>query len=389
MKLFIWKDKNSQKRPVSRAQYTIDAKRWIIKIGSALLTKDGKGLDYAAIEDWSEQIAQLRKQGIEIILVSSGSVAEGMSRMGWTKRPTELAELQAAAAIGQTGLIEAYETQFKKHNIQAAQILLTHDDISNRKRYLNARNTLRALLKFKALPIINENDTVALEEMRLGDNDTLAALAANLIEANLLVILTDQAGLFDKDPRHNDDAQLISEDSANNADLLKFVGELSTNLGSGGMGTKLTAAKRAAHSGCATVIASGREDKVLQRLSQGENIGTLLKPDKTQITARKQWIAGQVQVNGTLILDQGASQAIQKNGTSLLPVGVVKSEGQFDRGDVVDCKNSDGDIIARGVVNYSHNQVHKLYKTPSNQINNILGYAGETEIIHRDNLVVL
>jgi len=374
---------------VNRTQYTKEAKRWVIKIGSALLTKDGKGLDYSAIEDWSEQIAQLRKQGIEIILVSSGSVAEGMSRMGWSKRPTELAELQAAAAIGQTGLIEAYENQFKKHGIQAAQILLTHDDIRNRKRYLNARNTLRALLKFKALPIINENDTVALEEMRLGDNDTLAALAANLVEADLLVILTDQDGLFDKDPRHNDDAKLISEDSANNADLLKFVGDIATSLGSGGMGTKLTAAKRAAHSGCATVIASGREEKVLRRLAQGEEIGTLLKPEQTQITARKQWIAGQVQVKGTLYLDKGASQAIQKNGTSLLPVGIEKSEGNFDRGDVVDCKNNKGEIVARGVVNYSYKEVSKLYKTPSNQISNILGYAGESEIIHRDNLVVL
>ncbi len=374
---------------MSRAHYTKEAKRWVIKIGSALLTKDGKGLDYAAIEDWSKQIAQLRKQGIEIILVSSGSVAEGMSRMGWTTRPTELSELQAAAAIGQTGLIEAYENQFKKHDIQAAQILLTHDDISNRKRYLNARNTLRALLKFKALPIINENDTVALDEMRLGDNDTLAALAANLIEANLLVILTDQEGLFNKDPRHHDDAKLISEDSASNTDLLKFVGDISTSLGSGGMGTKLTAAKRAAHSGCATIIASGREEKVLQRLAQGEDIGTLLKPDKTQITARKQWIAGQVQVNGTLILDQGASQAIQKNGTSLLPIGIESSEGEFERGDVIDCKNSSGKIIARGVINYSHKEVSQLHKAPSDQILRILGYAGEAEIIHRDNLVVL
>lgn len=374
---------------MSRSKYTSEAKRWVIKIGSALLTKDGKGLDYKAIEDWSMQITHLRKQGIEIILVSSGSVAEGMSRMGWTKRPTELAELQAAAAIGQTGLIEAYENNFKKHQIQAAQVLLIHDDISNRKRYLNARNTLRALLKFKALPIINENDTVALDEMRLGDNDTLAALAANLVEADLLVILTDQDGLFDKDPRHNNDAKLISEDSANNADLAKFVGDISTTLGSGGMGTKLTAAKRAAHSGCSTVIASGREDKVLQRLANGEEIGTFLSSDKTQITARKQWIAGQVQVAGSLTLDQGASQAVQKNGTSLLPIGVNKLEGQFDRGDVVDCKNLDGQIIARGVINYSYREVEKLFKTPSNKINQVLGYAGEAELIHRDNLVVL
>ena len=372
-----------------REKYTKQAKRWIIKIGSALLTKDGKGLDYAAIEDWTQQIAQLRQQGIEVILVSSGSVAEGMSRMGWATRPNKLAELQAAAAIGQTGLIEAYETQFKKHQIQAAQILLTHDDVSNRKRYLNARNTLHALLKFKALPIINENDTVALEEMRLGDNDTLAALVANLVEANLLVILTDQEGLFNKDPRHHKDAILINEESASNADLLKYVGAIATTLGSGGMATKLIAAQRAARSGCATVIASGRETKVLQRLSQGEEIGTLLIPDSSQIAARKQWIIGQVQANGTLFLDQGATEAILTKGTSLLPVGVEKAEGQFNRGDVVDCKSPDGKIIARGLVNYSDMDVCKIYNTPSKNIAEILGYSGEAELIHRDNLVII
>jgi len=374
---------------MSRDKYTKQAKRWVIKIGSALLTKDGKGLDYSAIQDWSKQIAKLRQKNIEIILVSSGSVAEGMSRMGWTKRPDSLAELQAAAAIGQTGLIEAYENQFKQYQIQAAQILLTHDDVSNRRRYLNARNTLRTLLKLKALPIINENDTVALEEMRLGDNDTLAALAANLIEADLLVILTDQDGLYNKDPRHHDDAELISEESANNSDLSKFVGEIATTLGSGGMATKLTAAKRAAHSGCATVIASGRESEVLLRISQGESIGTLLTPENTAITARKQWIASQVQASGTLYLDEGASLAIQNNGTSLLPIGVIKSEGQFKRGDVVDCKNHSDEIIARGVINYSDPEVSLLCQKPSGMINEILGYLGETEVIHRDNLVVL
>ena len=372
-----------------RAKYTKNSKRWIIKIGSALLTKDGKGLDYEAIEDWTAQIAQLRQQGREVILVSSGSVAEGMSRMGWDKRPTVLAELQAAAAIGQTGLIEAYETQFKKHQIQAAQILLTHDDVSNRKRYLNARNTLNTLLKFKALPIINENDTVALQEMRLGDNDTLAALVANLVEADLLVILTDQEGLFDKDPRHNSDAKLIIEESACNPELQKFVGSISTALGSGGMGTKLTAAQRAAFSGCATIIASGREKKVLHRLSQGEEIGTLLIPDNTKISARKQWIAGQVQASGVLFLDEGASQAILKKGTSLLPIGVEKSEGQFKRGDIVDCKNTDGKVVARGLINYSSNEVRLLHKISSNKISEILGYTGDAELIHRDNLVLL
>lgn len=374
---------------MNRDTYTTQAKRWVIKIGSALLTKDGKGLDYKAIKDWAEQIAILRQKGIEIILVSSGSVAEGISRMGWNKRPTELAHLQAAAAIGQTGLIEAYENQFKKHSIQAAQILLTHDDVSNRKRYLNARNTLRALLKFKTLPIINENDTVALEEMRLGDNDTLAALAANLIEADLLVILTDQDGLYDKDPRHNNDAKLINEETAGNPDLLHYVGSVATDLGRGGMGTKLTAAQRAAHSGCATIIASGRKDKVLERIQQGDIIGTLLKPETIKKTARKQWIASQVKATGILYLDKGATEAIHKNGTSLLPIGVEKSEGHFKRGDIVDCKNHEGELIARGLINYSNEEVNLLLKKPSEKIYEILGYLGESELIHRDNLVVL
>jgi len=374
---------------MNRIAYTQKAKRWVIKIGSALLTKDGKGLDYAAMAEWTKQIANLRSQNIEIILVSSGSVAEGMSRMGWDSRPTDLAELQAAAAIGQTGLIQAYETEFNKYQIQAAQVLLTHDEVSNRKRYLNARNTLRALLKFKALPIINENDTVALEEMRLGDNDTLAALVANITEADLLLILTDQEGLFNKDPRHNDDAELISEESASNTDLLSYVGEIATTLGSGGMATKLIAAQRAAKSGCATIIASGREKDVISRISQSENIGTFLKPDDSQLSARKQWIASQVQASGTLILDSGASKAIQTQGTSLLPIGVESAQGIFKRGDVVDCKNADEEIIARGLVNYTSEEVSKLCKQPSNKISDIVGYSGDTELIHRDNLVVL
>ena len=374
---------------MNRIAYTQQAKRWVIKIGSALLTKDGKGLDYEAMAKWTKQIAILRQQNIEVILVSSGSVAEGMSRMGWTSRPTGLAELQAAAAIGQTGLIQAYETEFKKYHIQAAQVLLTHDEVSNRKRYLNARNTLRALLKFKALPIINENDTVALEELRLGDNDTLAALVANITEADLLLILTDQQGLFTKDPRHNDDAELISEESASNTDLLSYVGKIATTLGSGGMATKLIAAQRAAKSGCATVIASGREDDVISRIANGESIGTFLKPDESHLSARKQWIASQVQASGSLTLDNGASKAIQTQGTSLLPVGVESAVGTFKRGDVIDCRNPEGEVIARGLANYSSDEVSKLFKQPSNMISEIVGYAGDTELIHRDNLVVL
>lgn len=374
---------------MNRSAYTKQAKRWVIKIGSALLTKDGKGLDYAAMAEWTKQIASLREQNIEVILVSSGSVAEGMSRMGWDSRPTDLAELQAAAAIGQTGLIEAYQTEFKQYNIQAAQVLLTHDEVSDRKRYLNARNTLRALLKFSALPIINENDTVALEEMRLGDNDTLAALVANITEADLLVILTDQEGLFTKDPRHNDDAELISEETASNTNLLSYVGDIATTLGSGGMATKLIAAQRAAKSSCATIIASGREKNVITRISTGEDIGTFLKPDDSQLSAKKQWIASQVQASGSLFLDSGASNAIQNQGTSLLPIGVENASGKFKRGDVVDCKNQNGEIIARGVVNYTSDEISKLFKQPSNKISEIVGYAGDTELIHRDNLVVL
>lgn len=374
---------------MNRTAYTQQAKRWVIKIGSALLTKDGKGLDYVAMADWAEQISNLRQHDIEVVLVSSGSVAEGMSRMGWTSRPTNLAELQAAAAIGQTGLIQAYETEFHKYQIQAAQVLLTHHEVSNRKRYLNARNTLRALLKLKALPIINENDTVALKEMRLGDNDTLAALVANITEADLLLILTDQKGLFTKDPRHHDDAELISEESASNSDLLLYVGKTATTFGSGGMATKIIAAQRAAKSGCATIIASGRESDVIIRIMQGDDIGTFLRPNNSQLSAKKQWIASQVQAGGTLILDNGACDAIITKGSSLLPIGVISSIGEFKRGDIVDCKNQNDEIIARGLINYSTKEVSILFQQPSDKIIEIIGYAGDTELIHRDNLVIL
>ena len=374
---------------MSRTQYIQKSKRWIIKIGSALLTQDGKGLDYNAISDWAEQIARLREQGIEIVLVSSGSVAEGMSRMGWTSRPSSLPKLQAAAAIGQAGLIEAYERQFQQYNIQAAQILLTHDDISNRRRYLNARNTLRTLLTLETLPIVNENDTVAMDEIRLGDNDTLAALVSNLIEADLLIILTDQQGLYTKDPRHHDDAELISEGSATDPDFINFAGSAGTNIGTGGMATKVIAAQRASRSGCATVIVSGREKDVLNRLQQGENIGTLLIPDNTQLAARKQWISGHLNHAGKLWLDQGATDAILNNGKSLLSIGVVKAEGEFMRGDVVNCLDPDGNIIASGLVNYPKADIDKISGVASSEFSNILGYTGEKELIHRDNLVVL
>ena len=373
---------------MNRSKHIQKSKRWIIKIGSALLTQDGKGLDYTAISDWAQQIAILRQQGVELVLVSSGAVAEGMSRMGWTKRPTGLPKLQAAAAIGQTGLIEAYERQFQQYNIQAAQVLLTHDDISNRRRYLNARNTLRTLLSLNTLPIVNENDTVAMDEIRLGDNDTLAALVANLIEADLLVILTDQKGLYTKDPRHHDDAELISEGSATDPNFVNFAGSAGTTIGTGGMATKVIAAQRAAHSGCATVIVSGREKNILSRLQQGENLGTLLIPDNTQLVARKQWIAGHLNPCGKLWLDRGATDAILNHGKSLLSIGVSKVEGKFSRGDVINCLDPAGNIIASGLVNYPKDDIDKICGISSTDFAKVLGYSGEKELIHRDNLVV-
>lgn len=373
---------------MSRIKYTQQSQRWIVKIGSALLTRDGEGLDYAAIADWANQITALREQGIEVVLVSSGSVAEGMSRMGWKVRPTTLPELQAAAAVGQAGLIQTYQTEFQKYQIPVAQVLLTHDDVRHRLRYLNARNTLRTLIRLGTIPIVNENDTVAFDEIRLGDNDTLGAVVASLIEADLLVILTDQKGLYNKDPRHHADAEFISEGVAMNPDYVSFAGAAGTAIGSGGMATKVKAARRAARAGCATVIVSGREKEVLTRLREGENLGTLLVPEDSKLAARKQWIAGQTQAKGTLFLDDGAVNALLRLGKSLLPVGVERCEGNFERGDRVNCADAQGRVIARGLCNYASKDVSLICKTPSQSIPEVLGYMGEAELIHRDNLVL-
>ncbi|MFZ1343321.1 glutamate 5-kinase [Thiothrix eikelboomii] len=372
-----------------RAEFIRTTRRWIVKIGSALLTRDGAGLDRAALADWAGQMARLRKQGIEIVLVSSGAVAEGMSRMGWKQKPKALFEKQAAAAIGQMSLIHAYEVNFQEHGYLAAQVLLTHDDLANRRRYLNARNTLRTLVELGTIPVINENDTVAAEEIRLGDNDTLGALVANLVEAELLVILTDQQGLYDKDPRKFTDAQLIGSGRANDERFLEFAGGAGTAIGSGGMRTKVLAARRAATSGCATVIASGREANVLERLYAGEDLGSLLLPDQAPLVARKQWIASQLQSRGQLWLDAGAAQAIQRTGGSLLPVGVVKVEGEFGRGEVVSCMSPEGKLLAKGLVNYNSDEAERIKRKPSREIEGILGYIDAPELIHRDNLVLL
>ncbi|WP_018954710.1 glutamate 5-kinase [Thioalkalivibrio sulfidiphilus] len=365
------------------------ARRWVIKIGSALLTNEGRGLDHEALAGWAEQIARLRASGREVVLVSSGAVAEGMSRLGWTTRPHALHELQAAAAVGQMGLVQAYESIFQRHGLRAAQVLLTHDDLSNRRRYLNARSTLRTLLALGVIPVVNENDTVATDEIRFGDNDTLAALVGNLTEAQVLVILTDQKGLFDRDPRAHADAQLVSEGLAMDPELLKLAAPTFGQLGRGGMATKLHAAARAARSGAYTVIASGREQRVLERIAEGEQIGTLLCPDKEPLAARKQWIAGQLIAKGELILDTGATKVLREAGRSLLPVGVTHVKGEFSRGDVVTCVDPDGRPVARGLVNYSADEARRIMKHRADEIEGILGYVDEPELIHRDNLVLL
>jgi glutamate 5-kinase len=363
-------------------------RRCVVKIGSALITNGGLGLDVSAITGWAGQIAALRARGIEVVLVSSGAVAAGMQRLGYKNRPSALHELQALAAVGQMGLVQLYESLFQRHGVHAAQVLLTHDDLANRERYLNARSTLRTLLGLGVVPVINENDTVATEEIRFGDNDTLAALVTNLVEAELLVILTDQAGLFSKDPRTNPDAELVQEGEAGDPRLLEMAGSAGS-LGRGGMRTKLLAADKARRSGAATIIAWGREPDVLPRLLAGESVGTCLYPSQERIAARKQWLAGQLQIRGRLTLDDGAVRVLQVAGKSLLAVGVKAVEGRFARGDVVACLDLAGREVARGLANYSAEETARIIGQPSDRIEAILGYVDEPELIHRDNMVLV
>ena len=365
-----------------------ESKRWVIKVRSALITNDGQGLNHQAIQSWAEQIAVLREAGKEILLVSSGAVAEGMARLGWKQRPHALHELQAAAALGQMGLIQNFESCFKQHGICTAQVLLTHEDLSSRQRYLNARSTLRTLLELGVIPIVNENDTVTTDEIRLGDNDTLAALVANLVEADVLVLLTDQQGLMDGDPRTNPSARLVPEALAGDVTLEKMAAGSGGALGRGGMLTKVRAAARAARSGTVTLIASGHEPAVLQRLAADERLGTCLRPSSGAVAARKQWLAGQLRVRGRLLLDDGAVKVLRGAGSSLLPVGVTRVEGEFDRGDLVVCLDPGGEEVARGLVNYNAAESSKIIGQPSSRIEALLGYVDETELIHRDNLVL-
>ncbi|KAA0013182.1 glutamate 5-kinase [Billgrantia pellis] len=364
------------------------ARRVVVKIGSALLTNDGRGLDEAAIGGWVDQIAALHHRGIDVVLVSSGAVAAGMVRLGWQARPAAVHELQAAAAVGQNGLTQCYEHHFARHDLLTAQVLLTHDDLSNRKRYLNARSALRTLVDLRVVPVVNENDTVVTDEIRFGDNDTLGALVANLLEADALVILTDQEGLFNADPRHHPAASLIHEGRAGDPRLAAMAGGGGA-LGRGGMTTKVQAARLAARSGAVTAIASGRQPGVLTRLIDGERLGTLLCPEEAPIAARKRWLAGQLQVRGSLTLDAGAVKVLRDSGSSLLAVGVKMLSGDFVRGDMVLCVDEQGERVAKGLVNYGADEARRILGQPSHRIEAILGYMEAPELIHRDNLVVL
>jgi glutamate 5-kinase len=373
---------------MSRRQTLSTAKRIVIKIGSALLTNDGKGLDKSAMAGWVAQIAQLRLQGLEVVLVSSGAVAEGMNRLGWLKRPESLHELQAAAAVGQMGLVQAYEVEFQRYQLHTAQILLVHDDLSDRKRYLNARNTLQTLITLGVVPVVNENDTVATDEIRFGDNDTLGAVVANTIDADLLIILTDQDGMYDADPRKNPEAKLISEVKAGSEHLMAMASG-GGELGRGGMTTKVRAADLAARSGTDTIIVGGRIKDAITRIMHGEDLGTLLYSEQEPLEARKLWLAGLMKCKGSLVLDNGAVTALKKGGVSLLPIGVSEITGVFAEGDMVSCIDTSGNEIAKGLVNYPSADAIKIKGLASNKLADVLGYQGEPELIHCDNLVIL
>ena len=366
-----------------------EARSLVVKVGSSLVTDEGRGLDATAIARWAAQLARLRALGRRVVVVSSGAIAEGMKRLGWTRRPHAVHELQAAAAVGQMGLAQCYESCFREHGLATAQVLLTHADLADRNRYLNARSTLRTLLELGVVPVINENDTVVTDEIKFGDNDTLGALVTNLIEADALVILTDQRGLYESDPRANPGATFVSEARADDPRLAAMAGGAGSGIGKGGMITKILAAQRAAGSGAHTVIASGREPDVLVRLVQGESIGTLLVAGTLPLAARKQWLADHLAVRGRLQLDDGAVRALVADGKSLLPIGVVSVSGTFERGEVVACDDAGGREVARGLVNYGSSDAARILRRPSGEIEAVLGYVEEPELIHRDNLVVL
>jgi len=365
-----------------------DARRIVVKVGSSLVTDEGRGLDQVAIGEWCRQLAALVRDGREVIMVSSGAIAEGMKRLGWSSRPHEIHELQAAAAVGQMGLAQMYETRFREHGLGSAQVLLTHADLADRERYLNARSTLLTLLKLGVVPVINENDTVVNDEIKFGDNDTLGALVANLVEADALIILTDQKGLYTADPRKDPAAQFVHEAQAGDPALEAMAGGAGSSIGKGGMITKILAAKRAAGSGASTVIAWGREPDALLRLTCGEAIGTLLVAPTQKNQARKQWMADHLQLRGAVVVDAGAAAKLLDEGKSLLPIGMLAIEGEFSRGDVIAVRDEQGAEIARGLANYASPEARLLCRKPSSEFERLLGYVAEPEMVHRDNLVL-
>jgi glutamate 5-kinase len=364
------------------------ARRIVVKVGSSLVTDEGRGIDARAIGLWCRQLAELANQGREVIMVSSGAIAEGMKRLGWAVRPKEIHELQAAAAVGQMGLVQMYESQLREHGVGSAQVLLTHADLADRERYLNARSTLLTLLSLKVVPVINENDTVVNDEIKFGDNDTLGALVANLVEADALVILTDQPGLFSADPRRDPQARFIHEARAGDPALESMAGGTGSHIGRGGMITKVLAAKRAAGSGASTVIAWGREPEVLLRLAAGEAIGTLLTASTPKLAARKQWMADHLQLRGAVVVDDGAVLKLRDEGKSLLPIGIIEVAGDFARGDVIAVRSAAGLEVARGLANYASSEARLIARKPSSEFERLLGFTGEPEMIHRDNLVL-
>ena len=372
----------------SASTVLLNAKRIVVKVGSSLVTNEGRGLDAEAIGQWCQQLAALVQSGREVIMVSSGAIAEGMKRLGWASRPKAIHELQAAAAVGQMGLVQVYESELRKNGVGSAQVLLTHADLADRERYLNARSTLLSLLQFGVVPVINENDTVVNDEIKFGDNDTLGALVANLVDADALIILTDQKGLYTADPRKDPAATFVHEAKAGDPLLEAMAGGAGSSIGRGGMITKILAARRAAGSGASTVIAWGREPDVLIRLTKGEAIGTLLVAQTAKVQARKQWIADHLQVRGAVTVDDGAATKVQKEGKSLLPIGMTAVIGDFSRGDVIAIRAANGAELGRGLANYSSAEARLICRKPSSEFETLLGYTGETEMIHRTNLVL-
>lgn len=373
---------------ISESKLLAEARRIVVKVGSSLVTNEGRGLDETAISEWCRQLAALVRDGREVVMVSSGAIAEGMKRLGWSVRPKEVHELQAAAAVGQMGLAQMYETKLRENGLGSAQVLLTHADLADRERYLNARSTLLTLLRLQVVPVINENDTVVNDEIKFGDNDTLGALVANLVEADALIILTDQKGLYTADPRRDPDARFVHESKAGDPALEVMAGGAGSSIGKGGMITKILAAKRAAGSGASTVIAWGREPEALVRLTHGEAIGTLLVAQTAKNQARKQWMADHLQMRGAVLIDEGAALKLRDEGKSLLPIGMTAVEGEFSRGDVIAIKDAGGAEIARGLANYASAEARLLCRKPSGEFERLLGYVAEPEMVHRDNLVL-